>query len=70
MNIQEHIALHGQPFSQKSEMIIPYDDEQRQTLVKFRDSLDYIVINNISTEKIKAHLFEHSREITRFINQQ
>jgi hypothetical protein len=56
-------------FMTKSDMIVKLDRSQIETLIAHRNNLDYRVINNIDGYTDKCILFEESRNITKFINQ-
>lgn len=58
-----------EPFIQPSKMIIELDDDQIETLTKYRDSLDHRMINNIDKWNKKELLHFESRQITKKINQ-
>jgi len=56
-------------FFTKSDMVITLDKEQVEIVRKFRDNLDYRMINNIDPYMEKCIYFEANRINTKFINQ-
>ena len=56
-------------FMTKSDMVVKLYRTQIETLIAYRNNLDYRVINNIDGYTDKCILFEESRNITKFINQ-
>ena len=66
---QSHEQKHGVPFCQKSNVYFENGPEQLETMIKYRERIDVLMIETKGYSK-KELYFHESKQITKFINQQ